>query len=223
MMNNGVPLIKFFRFSLYKTARFNFHYFGFHGLLRPIVLCGRNLYLRKLKGKVEVLGSRIGSVRLGFADVQVVDRRYNRSIWDNSGTVCFRGAAHVSAGAKIVNEGTIVFGDNIILNGDTAIVAKEGISFGDNCLISWGGLVMDTDFHPIYSGVSGCRENNDEQIVVGEKVWIGCNATLLKGACLPNGTIVAANAVVTKAFEEERTLVGNINQVMKHDVIWDYE
>lgn len=222
-MNFRLPVAKLLRLSLYKTVKFNFHYFGFRGLLRPVVLCGRNLYLRKLKGKVEVLSSCVGSVRLGFADVQVVDRRYNRSIWDNSGTVYFCGAAHVSAGAKIVNEGTIVFGNNIILNGDTTIVSKKGISFGDNCLISWGGLVMDTDFHPIYSRASGCRENNDEQIVVGEKVWIGCKATLLKGACLPNGTIVAANAVVTKAFEEKCTLIGGVNRVIKHDVIWDYE
>lgn len=39
---------------------------------------------------------------------------------------------------------------------------------------------------------------NDESVVIENDVWIGANATILKGVTIHQGSIVAAGAVVTK-------------------------
>ena len=46
-------------------------------------------------------------------------------------------------------------------------------------------------------------------IRIGNKVWIGANATILQGVTIGEGAIVAAGAVVTRDVEP-RTVVGGI-------------
>ncbi|MBS4218994.1 acyltransferase [Bacillus sp. FJAT-49711] len=49
-----------------------------------------------------------------------------------------------------------------------------------------------------------------ENIVIGEKCWIGMNAVILPGVKLGDNTVVAAGAVVTKSFEEGNCIVGGV-------------
>lgn len=44
---------------------------------------------------------------------------------------------------------------------------------------------------------------------IGDKVWIGSNATILPGITIGDGAIIAAGAVVTKDVEE-KTVVGGV-------------
>ena len=41
----------------------------------------------------------------------------------------------------------------------------------------------------------------DEDVIVEEDVWIGCNATILKGVHIQTGTIIAAGSVVTTSTD----------------------
>lgn len=49
-----------------------------------------------------------------------------------------------------------------------------------------------------------------EDIVLGERCWIGMNAVILPGVTLGPGTIVAAGAVVSKSFPEGRVVIGGV-------------
>ena len=44
---------------------------------------------------------------------------------------------------------------------------------------------------------------------IGDKVWVGANATILPGVTIGDGAIVAAGAVVTKDVAP-RTVVGGV-------------
>ena len=46
-------------------------------------------------------------------------------------------------------------------------------------------------------------------ITIGNKVWIGSNATILPGVTIGDGAIIAAGAVVTKDGSE-KTVVGGV-------------
>ena len=53
--------------------------------------------------------------------------------------------------------------------------------------------------------VSDIRESNkpdgfDQEVVIEEDVWIGCNVTLLAGVTIGRGATVAAGAVVSKSM-----------------------
>lgn len=49
-----------------------------------------------------------------------------------------------------------------------------------------------------------------EDIVIGERCWIGMNAVILPGVTLGPGTIVAAGAVVSQSFSEGYVVIAGI-------------
>lgn len=49
-----------------------------------------------------------------------------------------------------------------------------------------------------------------EDIIIGERCWIGMNSVILPGVTLGKRTVVAAGAVVTKSFVEGNCLVGGV-------------
>ena len=57
-------------------------------------------------------------------------------------------------------------------------------------------------------------------ITVGDHCWLGQAVRLQKNARIPANTIVAAAAVVTKAFDEEYTIIGGFPaKVIKRGVM----
>ena len=67
------------------------------------------------------------------------------------------------------------------------------------------------------------RINPDKPIVVGNHVWIGCKCMLLKGAEVPNDTVLAAGTLLTSSISGEHQVIGgNPPTVLKHDVHWEH-
>lgn len=52
------------------------------------------------------------------------------------------------------------------------------------------------------------EHEDGEDVVIGEKCWIGMNSVILPGVVLGNNTIVAAGAVVTKSFPQGNLIIG---------------
>ena len=80
---------------------------------------------------------------------------------------------------------------------------------------------MTGDSHAIYNS-SGERTNVAHDVIIGEHVWIGYRATLLKGARIANGSVVGTGSVITKEFMRENSIiVGNPAKVVKDNIIWN--
>lgn len=62
-------------------------------------------------------------------------------------------------------------------------------------MISRGVTIYDSDFHPIEK--NGENINSEKEIWIGNHVWIGANATILKGVEIGEGSIVSAETLVT--------------------------
>ncbi len=99
------------------------------------------------------------------------------------------------------------------------ITAAEGhdISIGENCMIAEGVYVTNTDGHPIFDRF-GRRVNNGKSIHVGDHVWIGRGAEILKGVKVHSGSIVGAKSIVTKDVPANTVSVGNPNRLLRTDV-----
>ena len=53
---------------------------------------------------------------------------------------------------------------------------------------------------------------------IGNNVWLGWRAVVLKNSCIPDGCIVAVNALVNKSFVTRQTLLaGNPAKERKHN------
>lgn len=138
------------------------------------------------------------------------------------GKVVFRGRAGFGAGAKLaVGRGaTLTFGDQFLMTARSELACFKEISFGDNCLLSWNILVMDTDAHPVYDE-DGTHINDDQPITIGNKVWIGCRSTILKGTVVADGCIIGAGALLNKKFSNKNCIIaGNPVRIVKENVWW---
>lgn len=120
----------------------------------------------------------------------------------------------------------VFFGDSIFILDDNRMVVVDGSSLfiGNSCMFSDGIDIRTTDNHAIFDINTGQRINFEENIIIGDKVWIGTGVNVLKGSVLPNGTIVGARSVVTKKYEQENSIiVGNPARVVKNNIRWTME
>jgi len=101
------------------------------------------------------------------------------------------------------------------------ITDHGNITIGDNCMFSWNIYFKSDDTHPVISTTDGAVLNKSDEIVVGDNVWIGMNASILKNSRIPSHCIVGAYSVVAKRFDMENcALAGNPARVVKTDVDW---
>lgn len=125
-----------------------------------------------------------------------------------------------NAGAKIsVGKNTYI--------GKSHIVAAENIAIGDNVLISWGVTIVDHNSHSLIyseraSDVADWRLGKKDwsnvvvqPVRIGDKAWIGFNASILKGVTIGEGAIVAACSVVTKDVPAWTIVGGNPARVIR--------
>jgi acetyltransferase-like isoleucine patch superfamily enzyme len=75
--------------------------------------------------------------------------------------------------------------------------------------------------HPIIDLESKQRINYGRSIEIGDHVWIGAQAQILKGAKIGSGSIIGTRAVVTGAIPENCIAVGVPAKVIRHNVSWD--
>jgi acetyltransferase-like isoleucine patch superfamily enzyme len=100
-------------------------------------------------------------------------------------------ALHRGADIRVGSGGVLTLGsgyagDNLHL--DCAVA----VTIGDDVAISRDVVIMDTDHHRIDSGAMA------SPVVIGNHVWIGARATILKGVTIGDGAVIAAGAVVVR-------------------------
>ena len=119
----------------------------------------------------------------------------------------------------------IVIKKNTMICGETKLCCLEGskIHIGEKCMFSNHIHFRTSDSHSILDE-QGKRINPPEDIIIHEHVWVGYHVTVLKGAEVNKNTIVGANAVVTKKFENtECAIAGNPARVVRQGINWHYK
>ncbi len=125
--------------------------------------------------------------------------------------------------------GHCTVGDFTLLNG-ALIMTEERIEIGSHCLISWNVGIADSDFHPLAPAqrlidahaLAPFLQDRPARpklktapVVIGHNVWIGMNATILKGVTIGENSVVAAGSVVTKSVPPNVLVAGNPAAVIK--------
>lgn len=83
-------------------------------------------------------------------------------------------------------------GTGTFLNRNVEVIAWDSVSIGDFCKIGWDVIVMDTDQHAVPG-----RELDNRPVRIGDRVWIGARAIVLKGVTIGDDAIIGAGAIVT--------------------------
>lgn len=134
-------------------------------------------------------------------------------------------------------KGEVIIGDNVHLGGVT-FISRNKIEIHNDVTMAWGIIIYDHNSHSIfweerkkdnqqcYDDYVNYNGNNvankdwssvaDAPVVIESKVWIGFDATILKGVTIGEGAVVGAKSVVTKNVEPWTVVAGNPATVVKY-------
>lgn len=118
--------------------------------------------------------------------------------------------------------GQIIIGNNTLICGKTHLAVIEGtkITIGKDCLFSENIMFRTGDSHSVLD-LNGNRINPSKDIVIGNHVWIGNGATVLKGAKLSDNSIVSTGAILTKEITQSNVTVAGVPAVIvKENINW---
>lgn len=118
--------------------------------------------------------------------------------------------------------GLIEIGDNCYL-ANASLVCSERIRIGSRVLIAGGVTIADADFHPVAPAMRladtialSPRGNRSHRpavevrpVTIDDDVWIGFNATVLKGVHIGAGAVIAPGAMVVRDVAPGAHVVGN--------------
>ena len=102
--------------------------------------------------------------------------------------------------------GNITVGEDVFINACCHFQDHGGVTLGDGCQIGHN-VVFATLDHGIAPAER--RTTVPAPIVLGRNVWVGSNATILRGVTIGDNAVVAAGAVVAKDVEAN-TIVGGV-------------
>ena len=113
-------------------------------------------------------------------------------------------------------------GKNIQISDYVHITAGENVSIGNNVLIASKVYISDTahgqysaDEHSSPFTIPLIRPLSFKPVVIEDNVWLGEGVCVLPGVTIGFGTIVGANAVVTKSIPAMSIAVGSPAKVIK--------
>jgi acetyltransferase-like isoleucine patch superfamily enzyme len=127
-----------------------------------------------------------------------------------------------SSSLSIEKNGYVEIGDYSYIS-YASFAVSEKIIIGKYVFIAGGATIVDTDFHPsdpakrmidtIAISTVGDKSRrpffDTSPVIIEDGVWIGYNATILKGVRIGKDSIIQPGAVVTKNIPAQSIVVGN--------------
>ncbi|MDB5893950.1 MAG: putative acetyltransferase [Rhodoferax sp.] len=129
------------------------------------------------------------------------------------GAFSFKAGAYVELwpGARLTIEG-----GNGYASRNLNIECREHISIGAGTVISHDVVIRDTDSHELV----GTGQAMTKPVVIGNHVWIGAKAMILKGVTIGDGAVIAAGAVVTGDVPARAVVGGVPARLLRSGVAW---
>lgn len=123
------------------------------------------------------------------------------------------------------NNCVFYMGKNNYINDTLHVILSESkhCFIGDNCLFSFGIWIRNADPHLIYNCEDDCRVNLSKSVFIGDHVWIGQSAMILKGTEIDSGSIIGAMSLVSgKKIPHNQIWAGNPCSFIKKGIFWDF-
>jgi len=113
--------------------------------------------------------------------------RFGRFVWIGDGT-------------KIrCHEGIVEVGDKTVMGQECTISAYQRVRIGEECVIADRAMFIDFD-HGMVEVERPIRQQGiyKRDVEVGNNVWIGYGACILRGVSVGDNSVIGTNSVVTK-------------------------
>ncbi len=127
------------------------------------------------------------------------------------------GSFDFMAGCRVVvNKNAVLTIGSGYMNYNSIIECFNKIEIGENCFISEQVYIRDNDGHSIKRD----GYQSSMPIKIGNHVWVGVRATILKGVTIGDGAIIAAGSIVNRDVPSRTLVAGNPARVVRTDVEW---
>jgi acetyltransferase-like isoleucine patch superfamily enzyme len=116
----------------------------------------------------------------------------------------------VGHGTKLrCHEGVITLGAKSVLGQECTISAYQHVSIGRECVIADRVMMIDFD-HGVVDVERPIRLQGiyKRDVRVGNNVWIGYGACILRGVTIGDNAVIGTNAVVTRDVPENAVVAG---------------
>lgn len=103
-----------------------------------------------------------------------------------------------------ISVGNNVFvGNHTIIMGSGRCIIDDEVQFGPNCVIITGN-------HSLHNSSYRYGKIDAGQVLIKKGAWVAANCVVVKGAVLPEGSVLAANSFLNKEFSEMNAIYGGV-------------
>ena len=139
------------------------------------------------------------------------------------GAQCTMDGVHFDLG----EQGRMVIGDYCYFT-NAVLLCELEVRIGSYVAIGWNSTICDTDFHPLapaerIADALACSPLGKGRtrppilkrpVIIEDDVWIGPNATILKGVRIGAGAWIEAGSLVTRDVPPRSRVLGNPAQIV---------
>jgi acetyltransferase-like isoleucine patch superfamily enzyme/coenzyme F420-reducing hydrogenase beta subunit len=157
-----------------------------------------------LFGYKRIRGSKMESRLAVEGNGSLIVERGHVTIYYGSDILVFKGASLCFKGSAAINQ-------------SVQIICMDSITIGDDVMISRDVIIRDNDGgHEILT--EGYKKT--APVTIGDHVWIGQGAMIMKGVNIGDGAIISAGAWVATDVKPNALVMGDPARAVKKNVEW---
>lgn len=195
---------RFARTSWLKSLYLNFAMLPFRQAIKLPIIISRYTYFYSLPGRIELTSpAHFGMIRFGYFGEDVITPKDARTLLQIEGTMRLAENVHFGCGVVIRVEpnANLDIETNVRISNRTKIICYDNVRICHDTRIAWECQIIDTTFHYMRNMNDNSVTELTHPIVIGAHNWIGNRCNIMKGAVIPDYTIVAAGSLCNKHYE----------------------
>ena len=163
------------------------------------------------KSKIKLLGDLVcGLQQCPGASLETRILLEDESVWQ----VMSNFTVYAGSFVRILKKGVLTTHSGFI-NENVQITCAEKITIGEECNIGRDVIIRDYDGHLIDP-----EQPVSAPVRIGDHVWIGQRAMILKGVTIGDGAVIAAGSIVTRDVPAGALAAGVPAKVIRTNVNW---
>ena len=107
---------------------------------------------------------------------------------------------------SVSHGGILTMGKGSGANNNCQIIAHKNIQIGDDVFIGPNTTIVDHNHVFDKKGIRG-KEFKCDDVIIGNKVWIGANSVILKGTEIGDNTVIGAGSVISGKYPKNSLII----------------